>query len=126
MRIPLGDNFAYGVGSIQGYMEAPSRRGSLCKERENMDFPLLVTEAVKDQSDPNMIVIAITGMIIVFAALLILTLFLMALPEILSVFNEYFPPSEHGHAAAPTPKEAVLDEDLVAAMAIAMIHHHSD
>ncbi|MDF1660481.1 MAG: OadG family protein [Planctomycetota bacterium] len=91
-----------------------------------MDFPLLVTEAVKDQADPNMIVVAITGMIIVFAALLILTLFLTALPKILDVFNEYFPPSEHGHSAAPVAKQAVLDEDLVAAMAIALIHHRSD
>lgn len=97
-----------------------------------MELPLLVTEAVKDQPDPNMIVIAITGMIIVFAALLILTLFLMALPKILEVVNEYFPPSEHGHghghSAKPVaaPKKESLEEDLVAAIAVALLHHRGD
>lgn len=95
-----------------------------------MELPLLVTEAVKDQPDPNMIVIAITGMIIVFAALLILTLFLTALPKILEVVNEHFPPSEHGHghSAKPVaaPKKESLEEDLVAAIAVALLHHRSD
>lgn len=95
-----------------------------------MDFPLLVTEVITaKKDDPNMIVVAITGMIIVFGALLILTLFLLVLPKILEVVNEHFPPSEHGHGMAtpaPTVQADVLDEDLVAAMAIAVIHHRGD
>jgi len=95
-------------------------------KKATMGFPLLVTEVVKDQPDPNMISIAITGMIIVFCALTILTLFLTALPKILGVVNKHFPPTEHGHSQAPVTKQEVLEDDLVAALAVALLHHKSD
>ena len=80
-------------------------------------LPLLLSD------EPNIYAVALTGMVIVFFALTVLTLFLMALPKILVYVNKVFPPSEHGHGKAAAAKKPELGEDVVAALAFALLHH---
>jgi sodium pump decarboxylase gamma subunit len=73
--------------------------------------------------DGQGISIAITGMVIVFFALSVISLFIAALPHILTLFARRWPESE-GHQPTRTAahtQEAVSDE---AVAAIAMAFHH--
>lgn len=66
--------------------------------------------------------ISLTGMAIVFAALVFITLFIAAVPKVLEVLDPYLPKS-HGHHAPPTPgEETALDHEKVVA-AIGMVLH---
>lgn len=66
--------------------------------------------------------ISLTGMTIVFSALVIITLFIAAVPRVLDVLEPYLPKS-HGHHAPPTPgEETPLDHEKVVA-AIGMVLH---
>jgi Na+-transporting methylmalonyl-CoA/oxaloacetate decarboxylase gamma subunit len=71
-------------------------------------------------TDGNGIAIAITGMFIVFVALLLISSTIAALPHILSVIDPYLPVVEHQHQA-PSPIESLpADEERVVA-AIGMV-----
>ena len=78
--------------------------------------------------DANGIGIAITGMSIVFVALIVISLFIAALPRVLNLLDPYLPKASHIHApsspkqtAAPSPLEN--DESTVAAIGFALHQH---
>ena len=60
--------------------------------------------------------IAITGLTIVFAALVLISLFIALLPRLMEALSAIFP-EEHAEAA---PARAVMDEELVAAIGFAL------
>jgi Na+-transporting methylmalonyl-CoA/oxaloacetate decarboxylase gamma subunit len=66
--------------------------------------------------------IAITGMIIVFSALVLISLALTALPRVLAVLNEYYP-EKADHAPAPRPAAGAGEQEIAAAAAFAMHLH---
>lgn len=66
--------------------------------------------------------IAITGMLIVFSALILISLALTALPKALAVLNQYYP-EKADHTAPPPRKSSAGDQDLAAAAAFAMHIH---
>ncbi|MCA9262085.1 MAG: OadG family protein [Planctomycetales bacterium] len=70
--------------------------------------------------------IAVTGMAIVFSALVFIVFFLMSLPHMLAALHEVFPEREH-HSHAPPPTSSLgtakVDEATAAAIAYA-VHLH--
>ncbi len=74
--------------------------------------------------------LAITGMLIVFAVLILIAMFLGALPRILQTVNAWFPESHHGHqhsAGASRPAASGLSDELIAAIGMALHHtRHRD
>lgn len=72
-------------------------------------------------TDADGLAIAITGMVIVFVVLLLISLFLTALPKILESVNTVFPePEPHPTASAA----ASDDEEVAAAIGIALHRHY--
>ena len=70
--------------------------------------------------EDNGIAIAIVGLLIVFTALSLITLFIGYLPNVLKALAPYLPQSTH---VAPSPAEStVVDEEMVVA-AIGMVLH---
>lgn len=71
--------------------------------------------------DVNGFGIALTGMLIVFVALVLISLMIAALPRVLVVLEPYLPESEaHGHGAGGQARNTVDEEAVVAAIAYAM------
>ena len=69
------------------------------------------------------IAIAVTGMVIVFAALLLVTAFITVLPRMLNVFAQVVPEVQHLHAPqSPSPSPDLLPDDAVVA-AIGFVLH---
>ena len=67
--------------------------------------------------------IAITGITIVFIALVLITIFLYQLPKLVAIANRVFPEPEHSSTGSQSTTSSVSnDEDLIAA-AIAVAHH---
>jgi hypothetical protein len=71
--------------------------------------------------DGNGIAIAITGMLIVSVALILISGAIAALPHILAVLDPYLPAAEHHHAPTPTERLPADEEKIVAA--IGMVLH---
>ena len=69
-------------------------------------------------TDNNGYGIAITGMVIVFVALTMVSGFVALLPKILAVVEVVLPPSEAHHP--PTPSSLDVDEGTVVAIAVAL------
>ncbi len=88
--------------------------------------------SLRNISDANGLALSITGMLIVFAALLLVTLFIAALPKVLAQLDGIFPEVRHHHGspAARAPvrasQPAAPDEALVAAIGYALHHRRSD
>ncbi len=63
--------------------------------------------------DSDGIVIAVTGMMIVFVALAMLSLFIKVLPKVLDVVSRWVPESEssHGHSADSIEPDSHRDDD---------------
>ncbi|MGB7344001.1 MAG: OadG family protein [Pirellulaceae bacterium] len=70
--------------------------------------------------------IAITGMLIVASALLLIILFISALPKFLALIGKYFPEAKHSHGRSSTsqshPESQVADDEAVLA-AIGFVLH---
>ena len=79
----------------------------------NFDF------SVQNVIDGQGISIAITGMVIVFFALTVISLFITALPRILEKVAERWPESQGHHRPAPAASSGPSDE-IVAAIAMAL------
>lgn len=60
--------------------------------------------------------IAATGMLIVFAALFLVTLFIAALPRLLEVVATVLPESSHGHSHHELSESRLPDEAVIAAI----------
>ncbi len=85
----------------------------------NDDAPVRGWQAIVEG---NGIAISITGMLIVFAALVIISVFIALVPKLLAVLDPILPKG-HAHVAAPTPEEQTpLDHEKVVA-AIGMVLH---
>jgi Na+-transporting methylmalonyl-CoA/oxaloacetate decarboxylase gamma subunit len=65
--------------------------------------------------------IAATGMVIVFSALVLISLALTALPKVLAVLAEYYP--EKVEHSAPARRPGTGDQETAAAAAFAMHLH---
>ena len=70
----------------------------------------------------NGISIAIAGMIIVFSALTIISLFIAFLPKLLDVLDPYLPKVQHSHAAPAVQESLPSDEEQIVA-AIGFVLH---
>jgi Na+-transporting methylmalonyl-CoA/oxaloacetate decarboxylase gamma subunit len=73
----------------------------------------------------NGIGIAITGMSIVFVALLLICGFLTALPRLMKIVDHYYPEQIHQTPAPATPSNQVEDE-VVVAIGAALQRHRSN
>ena len=71
-------------------------------------------------SDGNGIPIAITGMLIVFVALTLISFAIAALPRILTAIDPYLPAVDHRHQPLPPAESLPADEERVVA-AIGMV-----
>ncbi len=76
----------------------------------------------------NGIALSITGILIVFVALMLVSLFISALPRMLAQLNNLLPEVSHHHGPASVPSaggasaRAVPEETLVAAIGLALHH----
>ena len=84
-------------------------------------MPLLAT-GIDALSRHNGFAIALTGMTIVFTALVLISLALTALPKVLRVLNDYFPEKVKPTASAKK-KSRVGEHEIAAAAAFAMHLH---
>lgn len=69
----------------------------------------------------NGVAVAITGMVIVFLALTVITVFISLLPKILDALEPYLPTAEH-HGAPPPAEGLPQDQEKVIA-AIGLVLH---
>ena len=92
-------------------------------------MPTLLTQQLEfnlqNVIDGNGISIAVTGMLIVFVALVTISLFLSALPRLLAVLERYYPQQEHHHGTpAATSTTSVVaqpvTEEMLVAIAVAL------
>ena len=88
---------------------------------------LLLNVSMKNVYDANGIWISITGMTIVFAALILITIILSMMPRILPILEKIYPESEGHHHSTPSASNGSNgdEESLVAAIGFAL-HAHSN
>ena len=86
-----------------------------------MDFNFNVQNIIDGQG----ISIAITGMVIVFFALTMISLFIAALPRILARVEKRWPESQGHHAPQTSAPPAGVTDDVVAAIAVALHHRRT-
>ena len=67
--------------------------------------------------------IAITGMVIVFSALVLISLALSALPGLLAILNDYYPEKPEHKTSVSPPASSEGDHNIAAAAAWAMHIH---
>ncbi|QDS88987.1 hypothetical protein EC9_31830 [Rosistilla ulvae] len=86
----------------------------------------LTAAAVNPQPAPNelpqALVIALSGMLIVGSALLLICLFISTMPRILAITEKFWPEVEESHGGAAHPESHVPDDDAVLA-AIGFVLH---
>ncbi|MDA0283013.1 MAG: OadG family protein [Planctomycetota bacterium] len=84
---------------------------------------LLLTSEIDGITANTGLAIAITGMSIVFAALVLISLALVGLPKVLAVLNRYYPEKPDHSGSLPRAATGVSDQDIAAAAAFAMHIH---
>ena len=86
--------------------------------RDSVNFNFDVQNIIDGQG----VSIAITGMVIVFFALSVISLFIAALPHILQRIAQKFPETEGHHRAEPASRVAddVVSGEMVAAIALTL------
>ena len=67
--------------------------------------------------------IAVTGMLIVACALVLICLFIMSLPRLLAAIATFWPESDEPHGGSTHPESLVPDDEEVVA-AIGYVLHH--
>lgn len=72
--------------------------------------------------DGNGIGLALTGMLIVFTALILISLFIASVPRLLGLLNRIFPEVDHHHHTPSRPADQP-DLELVAAIGLALHQH---
>jgi len=73
-------------------------------------------------SEGNAIAIAITGMVIVFTALTLISVFIAVLPKLLSAIEPYLPAVEGHHHAPTTAERFPTDEEKIVAAIGHVLH----
>ena len=73
-------------------------------------------------SEGNAVAISITGMLIVFTALTLITVFIAALPKILTAIEPYLPAMEDHHHAPTTAESLPTDEEKIVAAIGHVLH----
>ena len=73
-------------------------------------------------SEGNAIAIAITGMVSVFTALTLISMFIAALPKILSAIEPYLPAVEEHHHTPTTAESLPTDEEKIVAAIGHVLH----
>lgn len=73
-------------------------------------------------SEGHAIAIAITGMLIVFTALTLISVFIAALPKLLSAIEPYLPAVEDHHDALTTAESLPTDEEKIVAVIGHVLH----
>ncbi len=73
-----------------------------------------ISTGIQNVHDGHGLAIAVTGMVIVFAALSIISIFIAFLPKLLILLGKVFP--EEHHHAAPAAKKTKDDDALLAAI----------
>ena len=73
-------------------------------------------------TEGNAIAIAITGMLIVFTALTLISVFIAALPRILSAIEPYLPVAEDHHDVPTTAESLPTDEEKIVAAIGHVLH----
>jgi Na+-transporting methylmalonyl-CoA/oxaloacetate decarboxylase gamma subunit len=73
--------------------------------------------------ESNGIGIAVTGLVIVFAALTLISVFIALLPRVLLVLSAILP--AESHPPAPSQRGQRDDEELVAAIGVALHHRRT-
>lgn len=68
--------------------------------------------------------ISITGISIVFAALILISLFITALPRLLAMLQSVLPPETDHHAAAAPATRSPDDDAVIAAIGFALHQRH--
>lgn len=84
-----------------------------------------LTMGVENIVSTNGITISIVGIIIVFAALSIIALFIAMLPKLMPLTEKLFPVEEHPHGA-PTVSKSSDHEEVLAAIAYALFHKQAE
>lgn len=84
---------------------------------------LLLAAESSDISSSTALAIALTGMLIVFSVLILISIALTALPRVLAVLNEYYPEKPDLTAAPSRSAGGAGDQELAAAAAFAMHLH---
>ena len=73
-------------------------------------------------SEGNAIAIAITGMLIVFTALALISVFIAVLPKLLSAIETYLPAVKDHHRAPTTAESPPSDEEKIVAAIGHVLH----
>ena len=78
---------------------------------------MLAEMSLQNIAEAQGVAIALTGMLIVFTALILISVFIAALPRLLASLEGVLgPEKEHHAAAAPRPSASATEEQLVAAI----------
>ncbi|MFG0335067.1 MAG: OadG family protein [Maioricimonas sp. JB049] len=72
--------------------------------------------------DSNGVGLALTGMLIVFTVLILISLFIACVPRLLGLLNRIFPEVDHRHGGPPPPDQPGLE--VVAAIGL-MLHRQN-
>ena len=87
---------------------------------------LAVAEQAAENIPDNGIAIAITGMSIVFFALLLISGFIAILPKLMEILNEYYPEKVPTPAASSEPAAvSPVPDEVVIAIGAALHQHRS-
>ncbi len=81
------------------------------------------TASVLGNTSGRAVAIAVTGMLIVACALLLICVFISLLPRILAAVATIWPEVDEPHASTAHPESLALDDDAVLA-AIGFVLHH--
>lgn len=83
---------------------------------------MLLASQAADMTPATGLAIAVTGMVIVFLVLVLISLALTSLPRVLAVVNKYYPEKPDDTVIRPIVADAA-DHEVVAAAAFAMHRH---
>lgn len=85
-------------------------------------FLLSQATGLKGIADANGLGIAAVGLLIVFTALTVISLFIALMPKALAVLERVLPELDHHHGTAAAHEQKTADEELVVA-AIGFVLH---
>ena len=70
--------------------------------------------------------IAASGLVIVFAVLVLLSTFIASLPRILTAIEPWFPEPQHGHGSESHPESQIPEDEVIAAIGFVLHREFQD